>query len=237
MGTADLTRPVLTLTVVSTSGEQKIDFVVDRLMAGGWAGRDMAEVQAHVKELQKHNVPAPVYIPCYMNLSTYLVTLDDGIEVASDQSSAEVEFILFIKGDGMWVGVGSDHTDRAVESLSIPGAKQTCAKVIAPKVWPYEAVRDHWDQLILRCWVTKDGKRELYQEGQLEVLIDAQTLLEKMPHEMKDRMKGSVVLLSGTMPTRAGLVYGDYWEIEMEDPILKRNLKHEYAVTVLPQFV
>lgn len=67
-------------------------------------------------------------------------TTDDEVTVISDKSSGEVEYVLLCQGDEIWVTAGSDQTDRAVETKSIPASKH---------------------QLILRCWVKKGGERKL----------------------------------------------------------------------------
>ena len=41
------------------------------------------------------------------------------------------------------------------------------------------------------------------------------------------------VQLSQVAPTLGGLVYGDSFEIELEDPVLERAIRHRYAVDVL----
>ena len=75
--------------------------------------------------------------------------------------------MLFI-GDGeMYVTVGSDQTDRDLETQSIEMVQAGYPDIFAPEVWRYSEVQDHWDQLVLRCWVTKDGERRLYQEATL----------------------------------------------------------------------
>ncbi|MDO9210005.1 MAG: DUF2848 domain-containing protein [Deltaproteobacteria bacterium] len=217
-------------------GSQDLVFTADHLVCSGWVGRDPTALQAHIEELATLGIPGPERIPIYMNFSTYLLTTDDEISVVSSQSSGEVEYVLLGKGEQIWVTVGSDHTDRDVETKSIPGSKQMYAKWLAPECWPYPDIKDHWDKLILRCWVHKDGQRSLYQEASLASILGPEELLEKMPNIGEIRGKG-FVLFSGTIATTSGLVYGDSYEIEMEDPFLKRMIKSQYKVKVLPQYL
>ncbi len=217
-------------------GSQDLVFTADHLVCSGWVGRDPKALQAHIEELASLGTPGPERIPIYMNFSTYLLTTDDEISVVSSQSSGEVEYVLLGKGEQIWVTVGSDHTDRDVETKSIPGSKQMYAKWLAPECWPYPDIKDHWDKLILRCWVHKDGQRSLYQEASLASILGPEELLEKMPNIGEIRGKG-FVLFSGTIATTSGLVYGDSYEIEMEDPFLKRMIKSQYKVKVLPQYL
>lgn len=217
-------------------GTQDLVFTADHLVCSGWVGRDPKALQAHIEELATLGIPGPERIPIYMNFSTYLLTTDDEISVVSSQSSGEVEYVLLGKGGQIWVTVGSDHTDRDVETKSIPGSKQMYAKWLAVECWPYPDIKDHWDKLILRCWIHKDGQRSLYQEASLASILGPEELLEKMPDigEIKGK---EFVLFSGTIATTSGLVYGDSYEIEMEDPVLKRTIKSQYKVKVLPQYL
>jgi hypothetical protein len=46
-----------------------------------------------------------------------------------------------------------------------------------------------------------------------------------------------LVVFSGTIATRGGLVYGDAYDLELEDPVLERSIQMSYRVRVLPQLV
>jgi hypothetical protein len=199
-------------------------------------GRDRAALEAHIEELAHLGVPRPKQVPIYLNFSTYLLTSDSDMTVVSDQSSGEIEYVLLCHDGKMWVTVGSDQTDRDVETKSIPASKQMYAKYMADVCWPYEEVSDHWDALILRCWVTHKGVRTLYQEGAVGTMLSPAELFAKMRGGAFAPREG-VVLFSGTIATTAGLVYGDAYELELEDPILKRKISGAYRVTILPQFL
>lgn len=231
-----ITPKIVYLKMNLLDGSRDLVFTAEHLICGGWVGRDRKSVQAHIDELAQLGVPAPQRIPIYMNLSTYLLTTDDEITVVSEKSSGEIEYVLLCSGEEVWVTVGSDHTDREVETKSIPGSKQMYAKCLAPECWPYPDVKNQWEQLVLRCWVTKGIERILYQEAPLSEILNPQEMLGKMPLGGIDRKEG-IVLFSGTIPTKAGLVYGDSYELEMEDPFLKRSIRHQYRVKTLPQYL
>ena len=231
-----ITPKIVYLKMNLLDGSRDLVFTAEHLICGGWVGRDRKSVQAHIDELAQLGVPAPQRIPIYMNLSTYLLTTDDEITVVSEKSSGEIEYVLLCSGEEVWVTVGSDHTDREVETKSIPGPKQMYAKCLAPECWPYPDVKNQWEQLVLRCWVTKGIERILYQEAPLSEILNPQEMLGKMPLGGIDRKEG-IVLFSGTIPTKAGLVYGDSYELEMEDPFLKRSIRHRYRVKTLPQYL
>ena len=231
-----ITPKIVYLKMNLLDGSRDLVFTAEHLICGGWVGRDRKSVQAHIDELAQLGVPAPQRIPIYMNLSTYLLTTDDEITVVSEKSSGEIEYVLLCSGEEVWVTVGSDHTDREVETKSIPGSKQMYAKCLAPVCWPYPDVKNQWGRLVLRCWVTKGIERILYQEAPLSEILNPQEMLGKMPLGGIDRKEG-IVLFSGTIPTKAGLVYGDSYELEMEDPFLKRSIRHQYRVKTLPQYL
>jgi len=63
---------------------------------------------------------------------------------------------VLLQQDGrLWVGTGSDHTDREVEKYGVSVSKQMCDKPIAPEFWPMVEVAPHWDKLMLRGYMPK----------------------------------------------------------------------------------
>jgi hypothetical protein len=224
------------LVVESANGKQDLPFTVRRLVCAGWVGRDREALRAHMDELADHGVPRPTRTPIYMNFSPYLITTSDQIDVITGESSGEVEFVLLEKEDRVYVGVGSDHTDRELERHSIPGAKQMYAKVMAPTVWPYEEVRNHWDRIIIRSWTTRSGTRKLYQEDSLAAILTVEKLLESLPKD-DGLPTDEIILFSGTVATKSGLEFGESFELEMEDPVLTRTIHHRYGVRILPQYL
>jgi hypothetical protein len=226
----------LAFAVNANGRSQPMTFTADRLVCCGWAGRNRAALDAHIEELAQQGVPRPTQVPIYLNFSTYLLTSERDMTVVGAQSSAEIEYVLLCRGGTMWVTVGSDHTDRDVETKSIPASKQMCAKYVADACWPYDEVRDHWDALVLRCWITQKGTRSLYQEGTVGSILSPAELIERMPGGVFPQSEG-VVLFSGTIATRSGLVYADAYEVELEDPVLKRSIAGGYRVTILPQYL
>ncbi len=224
----------LTFTIISKKGQHTLQIAFQHLVVAGWVGRDEAAVQKHIEELGKHGVPAPTRTPTYMHLSPNLLTSSESVQVISPYSSGEVESAL-IRHDGkLYLGVGSDHTDREVEKYDIPTSKQMCAKVLAPIVWEYEEVESHLDEVVLLSWTRKAQQDLLYQEGRLGMNIRPKNLLDAMPTRLE---KENLCLFCGTLPTLTGISYGERFAFEMQDPILNRRVSHEYAVHILPQHV
>src|SRR6266436_3798113 len=135
------------------------------LVIAGWTGRDKAAVEHHIAELAAIGVKRPRAIPCFYRLGANLLTTAPEVDVVGEDSSGEVEFVLVAEPDAMYVAVGSDHTDRRVEAYGVTVSKQMCPKPLSRQLWRFSDVESHWDELMLRSWVTRDGRRELYQEG------------------------------------------------------------------------
>jgi len=111
-----------------------------------------------------------------------------------------------------------------------------CAKFVADSCWPYDEVADHWDSLMLRCWVSQNGTRELYQEAPLASNLSPVELIRNLPEVTFPSPEG-MVLFSGTVATRSGLVFGEAYELELQDPVLNRRITASYRVRVLPQYL
>jgi hypothetical protein len=138
---------------------------VSELVIAGWTGRDPAAVEKHIAELEKLGVRRPATTPIFYRVSASRLTVSDHIEASGGASSGEIEFVLLQALGQLWVGVGSDHTDREVETYGVTVAKQMCDKPIAPTFWRLDTVWPHWDRLQLRAHIAEDGRSILYQEG------------------------------------------------------------------------
>src|SRR5258708_21148008 len=147
--------------------ERKLDVAeIDSLVIAGWTGRNVAALEAHMKEMEGIGVKGPKSVPIFYRVARSLLTTTSAIEVMADKSSGEVEFVLYALNDGLWLGVGSDHTDRKAETVGVTLSKQLCAKPVGVTLWRYDEVKPHWDKLVLRAFVPGDGgQRRLYQEG------------------------------------------------------------------------
>jgi hypothetical protein len=131
-----------------------------------------------------------------------------------------------------FVGLGSDHTDRKVESYSVTVSKQMCDKPIAPVLWELEDVAAHWDRLVLRSYAVINGKRELYQEGTLDAMLPVAELIRRGFE--KGQLPDGCAMFGGTFAAKGGIRPADRFEFELEDPVLKRKISHAYDVVTLP---
>lgn len=210
---------------------QVAQIALDRCVNAGYTGRDEAAVQAHIDELKEDGIAPPDQVPIFYQLAPYTVLSDPGdIQVIGENTSGEAEFGILVAGDERYVVAASDHTDRALETESIPLSKQVAPNILSGGAWRYETVRDHWDEIELRSWNTIEGERVLYQETALGNILPPEELLEIVEDRYGGPMYGTVVL-SGTVATETGEVEpGSRFEVELVDPELGRTLSVDYDV-------
>src|SRR5262245_1748861 len=149
------------------------------------------------------------------------------------QSSGEVEFVLYALQDGLWIGVGSDHTDRKAETISVTLSKQMCAKPVGARLWRYEDVAPHFDRLMLRSFVRNAGSRRLYQEGSVATMRSPEELMRL--YAGGGALKAGTAMFCGTFAVHGGIAPAEVFEMELEDPVLKRKLTHGYRIVPLPE--
>jgi len=203
-------------------------FDVEQLVIAGWTGRDREAVERHIAELAAIGVRRPRTIPCFYRLGTTLLTSASDVDVVGDDSSGEVEYVLVSAADGMYIGVGSDHTDRKVEAYGVTVSKQMCPKPIGPELWRLADVERHWDRLMLRSRVTRGGQTILYQEGSVNNILAPGDLVAKFP-DSPGTLPVGTMMFCGTLPVQGAIGSGDRFEIELIDPVRQRSLQHEYS--------
>lgn len=223
----------LDVVFVARSGERRERITVDKAVVGGWTAKDQEGLRHHIEELAKIGVKPPAKTPLFYRVGARRLTTNDAIEALADGSSGEVEWVMLKHGGRLWVGVGSDHTDRKIESQGISVAKQICDKPIAPKFWPYDEVKDHWEQIELKSEIVVGGQRQLYQNGTVASLLHPDTLLD-LYRQDEGEMKDGSLLFGGTTAAIGGVRPADRFICTMRDPVLKREITHAYDVIVLP---
>jgi hypothetical protein len=151
--------------------------------------------------------------------------------VTGGASSGEVEFVLLQHQGRLWVGTGSDHTDREVEAYGVTVSKQMCEKPVAPQMWAFDDVAAHWDRLVLRSHATIGGKRVLYQEGSVAAMRHPEDLIALYA---QGGLTEGTLMFCGTHAVRGGIRAAERFEFELEDPVRGRNIHHGYSVVCLP---
>ena len=178
------------------------------LVIAGWTGRDRAAVEYHIAELAAIGVRSPRVVPCFYRVGANLLTTTGEVEVVGEDSSGEVEFVLVAAPDTMYVGVGSDHTDRKVEAYGVTVSKQMCPKPIGRELWRLTEVEKHWDRLVLRSHVTRQGMRWLYQEGAVSGMLAPRDLLVRLADSGASLSPGTA-MFCGTLAVQGEIGGGE----------------------------
>ena len=207
---------------------------VRRLFIAGWTGRDSSRVEAHVRELEAEGIPRPPRTPMFYLLSAALLTTAEDITVVGGATSGEVECLLVSREDGLWVGLGSDHTDRALERTSVAKSKQVCHKPAARLLWRFSDVAPHWEQLELRSFIEVEGIRTAYQSGSVAAMLPPEALVKDLISRGGTFEPGSV-MFCGTLATPSAIRPSPRFEMELHDPVLGRTIRHAYRVHDCPE--
>ncbi|MGY4629824.1 DUF2848 domain-containing protein [Bradyrhizobium sp. USDA 4486] len=217
---------------VANDRTDRVSVEINSLVIAGWAGRDAAAIEHHIEELAALGIPRPSMTPLYYRVAAQTLTQESQLTVLGPDSSGEVEPVIVAMADGLWVGIGSDHTDRKAEASGIALSKQLCGKPVGPQLWSYADVDRHWDELVLRSWATIDGKRILYQESRVSALRTPRDLIRR--YNGTDTLPGGTLMFCGTPGAIGGIRPGTRFEMELKDPVLNRTLTHGYDMDVLP---
>jgi len=222
----------LTFTIENHGVPTPLTLAIDQAVIAGWTGRDPVARDKHIAELEAIGIARPASTPIYYRVAARRLTTAGSIEVSGGDSSGEVEFVLIGWQRRTFVGLGSDHTDRKVETYSVTVSKQMCDKPIAAELWELEDVIDHWDQMILRSFAWINGERVLYQEGTLDAMLPVKELLAK--GFAGGKLPDGCAMFGGTFAAKGGIRPASRFEYELEDPVLKRSIRHAYDVIELP---
>ena len=206
---------------------------IDDLVIAGWTGRDVEALEKHIVELEELGVPRPSSVPCFYRVGAENFTNGEELQFLGDTSSGEVEFILIGTDEGMLIGVGSDHTDREVETYSVPVSKQMCVKPVSKDVWRYDDVKDHFDDLLLRAWATENGEKKLYQDGGVTAMRPPEELIGLyLPGQTA--LPAGMAMYCGTLAAIGGIRPADRFDVEIEDPLRGTKILYGYNVNTLP---
>ena len=222
----------LAFTVDAQGTTTPLTLPIDQAVIAGWTGRDPVARDKHIAELEAIGIARPASTPIYYRVAARRLTTADRIEVSGGDSSGEVEFVLIGWQGRIFVGVGSDHTDRKVETYSVTVSKQMCEKVMAPVLWELEEVAAHWDRMILRSYAWIGGARVLYQEGTLDGMLPVKDLIARGFGGAG--LPDGCAMFGGTFAAKGGIRPASRFEFELEDPVLKRSIRHGYDVVSLP---
>ena len=224
----------LELVVESKQERRELAFSYSRMVNAGYVGKNQEEVRRHIEELAAKGIPGPKAIPVLYPVVCNVLSLEPTIEVYGNETSGEVEYVLcVVSEDEVYVGLGSDHTDRHLEETDIPRSKQICPNLMARTVWPLEEVEGHWDDLLISANVMKDNQDILYQEGRLGLLLNPAELMSFVKSKIPGPLE-NLIIYSGTMGMLTGeFVFGRKFSAQLIDEKLNRRLELSYDVKSL----
>lgn len=205
-----------------------------KLYAIGYAGRDKDKTWEHIEELKEIGVPEPKSVPELYALSPSLLDKTDEISVVGDKTSGEAEIVLIFENDGkIKVTVGSDHTDRDLETVSIQKSKQICNKPISSDFLNLDDIKKEWDDLHLYSDVFTNGEWKTYQQGTFASIIPLEEIFDFL-NKNEVPLKNSIVYC-GTVPLVNGFVYGDAYRCGIKSDVLNKNITIEYKLNKLKE--
>ena len=205
---------------------------IEQLVIAGWTGRDKRALEEHIRELEALGVKRPASAPIFYRVGVSRLTLADSIQASGTRSSGEVELLLLQSAGRLWVGVGSDHTDREVETYGVTVSKQMCDKPIAAQFWAFDDVKSHWDLLQLRSRIEEHGEQVLYQDGVAAAFVEPRELIRGQARS--DTLPDNTLMFCGTLAAKGGVRAAERFVFELEDPVLKRKIQHHYRIEPLP---
>ena len=204
------------------------EFDIDTLIVAGWTGRDASAVQHHIDELAAIGVAPPSQVPLFYRVSNTLLTTRSQIEVLGAATSGEAEPMVIRVAGKHWLGLGSDHTDRELEAVSVAASKQACPKPCAKTLWPWEAVADHLDEIRIRSWIRENDDWQLYQDGTLGQILPLGQLIET------SGLADGSAMLCGTFPAIGGVRASADFRASMQDVVTGREIRFQYRSDSLP---
>ncbi|MBI9091043.1 MAG: DUF2848 family protein [Desulfobacterium sp.] len=224
----------INLTLETTEGSRPLTFSYSKMVNAGFTGKNQEEVRHHLDELAEKGIDVPDSTPTLYPVVPRALSTDSAMDVFGEETSGELEYVLFFKDDKeIYVGLGSDHTDRNLEEFHIPRSKQICPNIVTTSVWPLSEIQDHWDSLTMRCSVVKDNEEILYQEGELGLLLNPAELIDFVKGKIEGPLDGTVIF-SGTFKMLTDeFVFADRFSGELVDGRLNRKLVFSYDVLPL----
>ena len=162
---------------------------------------------------------------------------DEVMETVDATGSGEAEPVVIDDGKRLYIGLGSDHTDRQLETHSVALSKQICAKPVAPTLWAFDEAAPHLDQIAIRSFIRDDENEAWtpYQEGTLASIRPLAELIDASPAAATARLQPGTAMMCGTFAVLSGGVRpARFFRMEMTDPVLGRTIEHCNETKTLP---
>jgi 4-hydroxyphenylacetate 3-monooxygenase len=213
---------------IGTGSDLTLD--APRLIIAAYTGRNAAAVAAHIAELAAIGIPPPASVPTFLELDPSLVTSDPVIKIRGANTSGEAEPVLIRHNGRLYLGVGSDHTDRDLERADIAASKAICPKPVGHHViaLPDDVSALGWDAIEIESDV--DGQP--YQRGSLASLRTSTDLLSRMTSTLGE-LADDFIMFCGTVPLLTGAFHaGRHWRLHLK---LDANTSLTHSYEVLPR--
>lgn len=197
----------------------------------GYSGRNVDKTKAHISELKKLGVPKPASIPEIYHLSSALFKQVDSIDVVGNKTSGEAEIVLIFDGEQSYVTLGSDHTDRDLETVSIHKSKQVYDKPLATKLWHFEDVQAQWDNLKLTSYVMENGRWKLYQQDAVSSILPVEKLIASLTKEGANLT--NTIVYCDIVPLKNGFYYPHKFKAELFNSQENNKIELTYSINEL----
>lgn len=220
----------MNVTIQTLNGNKDLNFDLEQLLVVGFAGKDIEKTMEHIRELEEEGIKCPKSVPVLYQCSKELLTTAENIEVIGTKTSGEVEYLILVHDNKYYIGVGSDHTDRELEAVSIHKSKQLCLKPYATTFWPYDEIKDHFDTIKLESSQVLNGEKISYQHGLTSDLLSLDTIIEKLKKEVD---VNNSIIYTGTVPLEKGFQYGESFACRIIDEKLNRSIDLQYNIQVI----
>ncbi|MDD5544284.1 MAG: DUF2848 family protein [Acidobacteriia bacterium] len=227
----------LTLEIVSLENDHKrtVRFDPVFLLCAEFSGRKEQLAEEQRASTQGPDPARGHKTPQFFPISPQLLTNADKIIVNGKRTSGEVEYVALKFEGEIYITVGSDHSDRSLESSAFSKSKQVCPKVVAHQMILHRELRPYPDELRLSSHVQSMDRKVLYQSASVADLMRLGSLLRSCPLNLD--FEGAV-LFSGTIPTIADIpVFSPHFYFQLEFPRYQFTIAHDYAVETLPEVV
>ncbi|PKR77937.1 hypothetical protein CEY16_08410 [Halalkalibacillus sediminis] len=203
---------------------------LDEAYCIGYTGRNKEKTLEHVKELKEIGVPEPKEIPALYPVRQSCLNRSGKIDVLGNETSGEAEIAIIFGEDenDIYITVGSDHTDRSLETVDINKSKQVCDKPFAQEVWKLDDIKDHWDQLELSSSIQINDEWVDYQNHAISAIMPLEEIIDYVK-EKNIKMKNTIIF-AGTVPLLNGFKFGEKFEMKFIDPVRKRTITSTYEI-------
>ena len=237
--------PPLELVIESSTGRRNRLFQTGSVAGARYSARDVEATRRKLDEriaCDGHYTGATRTNPSIFRIGRYLLTQDEVFDVQGPLTGCEAEVVAVREQGEIFITVGSDQCDRELDPLFPDKPKQMCPHPIASTAWPYEEVRDHWDQLQVYSQVVVQGQTVVIQDTSMDCLVDLEHLLAM---EIIQLLPEPAVLYCGAAPFLKGAIAeviekydlppetahgtGDQTLVRLHDPVLDRTIQHQFT--------